>query len=283
MMFCTSCGEKLSAGAAFCGSCGAQVPKSLPLDLCKSCGAKLPEKAAFCTNCGAPVQEAMAAAQNTSGQASALLRRDASLQNDIPSQSNLPPQKKTDLVGWSERSNDPEILEAARKNKKSAIGCAWILLLLFPAGFIVAGLLIEEMPLGEAIIIGVALGLFTLVINLVRLRDMKKPVWEGVVTQKYNKERREHNRDDDSMTTYTEFTTVIKKDTGKEKRIVERDSRRHMYDYLSVGDRVRYHPAFSTYEKYDKSKDQIIYCNVCFTMNPITNDRCKRCNNFLFK
>jgi hypothetical protein len=40
---------------------------------------------------------------------------------------------------------------------------------------------------------------------------------------------------------------------------------------------------FGTYEKYDKSKDRIIYRNVCTTMNPIQNDRCKRCNNLLFK
>jgi uncharacterized paraquat-inducible protein A len=56
-----------------------------------------------------------------------------------------------------------------------------------------------------------------------------------------------------------------------------------MFDYLSVGDRVRYHPTFGTYEKYDKSKDRIIYCNICRMMNPIKNDRCKRCNNLLFK
>ena len=33
------------------------------------------------------------------------------------------------------KSNDPEILEAARKNKKSRYGCAWILLLIFPSDF----------------------------------------------------------------------------------------------------------------------------------------------------
>lgn len=169
------------------------------------------------------------------------------------------------------------------ENKKSAVGCAWFFMLLFPIGFLLAGLFIDEMPLGEAIIIGTVLGLLMLVINLMRIRDMKRPVWEGVVTQKYQKERREHNRNDDNMTTYTEFTTVIKIDAGKKKKIIERDSRRHMYDYLSAGDRVRYYPTFGTYEKYDKSKDRIIYCNVCSMMNPNVNDRCKRCNNFLFK
>lgn len=187
------------------------------------------------------------------------------------------------LIGWSAASADPEILEAARKNKKSSLGCAWILALLFLVGFLLAGLFVEEMPLNEAIIIGVFLGTLMLIINLVRIRGMQKPVWEGVVTEKSHKERRSHNRGDDSFMYYTEFTVLIRTEAGKKKRIIEKDSARHMYDYLAVGDRVRYHPSFETYEKFDKSKDKIIYCNVCRMMNPITNDRCERCKNLLFK
>ena len=109
-------------------------------------------------------------------------------------------------------------------------------------------------------------------------------MWEGVVVNKYSKERSENRGgEDDNWVTYTEYTTVINTDMGKKKTIVERDSRRKMYDYLSVGDRVRFHPRFGTYEKYDKSKDSIIYCNVCTVMNPIQNDRCERCKNLLFK
>lgn len=237
---------------------------------CTNCGEKLPEDAAFCTNCGASVQKVEEDATNSSAQAAAL------------TQNNMPSHDQAALVGWSSKSNHPEILEAARKNKKSAMGCAWILLLIFPIGFLLAGLFIDEMPLNEAIIIGVGLGVIMLIINLVRIKDMKRPVWEGVVIEKFHKERR-HNKKDDTMSTYTEYTTVIRTDAGKKKRIIERDSQRHMYDYLAVGDRVRHHPAFGTYEKYDKSKDKIIYCNVCSMMNPIANDRCKRCNNLLFK
>ncbi len=237
---------------------------------CTNCGEKLPEDAAFCTNCGASVQKVAGEETNSSAQAAA------------PPQNNIPSQDQAALVGWSPKSNHPEILEAARKNKKSAMGCAWILLLIFPIGFLLAGLFIDEMPLNEAIIIGVGLGVIMLIINLVRIKDMKRPVWEGVVIEKFHKERR-HNKKDDTMSTYTEYTTVIRTDAGKKKRIIERDSQRHMYDYLAVGDRVRHHPAFGTYEKYDKSKDKIIYCNVCSMMNPIANDRCKRCNNLLFK
>jgi hypothetical protein len=76
-------------------------------------------------------------------------------------------------------------------------------------------------------------------------------MWEGVVVNKYSKEKYKHR---DEPETYTEFTVVIQIDTGKKKTIVEIGSRRKMYDYLSVGDRVRYHPKFDSYEKYDKSK-----------------------------
>lgn len=109
-------------------------------------------------------------------------------------------------------------------------------------------------------------------------------MWEGVVVDKSSKKRsKRESKDDSTYTTYTEYTTVISTKGGKKKTIVEVDSRRDMYDYLSVGDRVRYHPAFGTYEKYDKSKDRIIFCNVCSMQSPIHNDRCKRCNNLLFK
>lgn len=270
-MFCKNCGSKLPEGAAFCSSCGVQAQTNTPPATCASCGAKLSEGDAFCVSCGTPVGGSAGKVAKAPGRAGAM-----------PAQSAMPPQNHGALVGWSARSNDPEILAAAQKNKKSAIGCTWILALLFPIGFLLAGLFVDEVPLNEAIIIGVGLGLMMLIINLMRIRDMKKPIWEGVVIDKFHKERREHSGDDD-WTTYTEYTTVIRTDTGKKKRIVERDSRRFMYDYLAVGDRVRYHPAFSTYEKYDKSRDRIIYCNVCFTMNPIEDDRCKRCGNWLFK
>ena len=153
-------------------------------------------------------------------------------------------------------------------------------LLVFP----IAGMLMDDFPFGESLVIGVGIAFIMLVINLLALRKTKQPMWEGVVVNQYSKEKSEHRGgEDDNYRTYTEYNTIITTDTGKKKTIVEKDSGRHMYDYLSVGDRVRFHPRFGTYEKYDKSKDRIIYCNVCSMMNPIQNDRCKRCDNLLSK
>ncbi len=41
-----------------------------------------------------------------------------------------------------------------------------------------------------------------------------------------------------------------------------------MYYYLSANDRVGF-THVRPYKKHDKSKDRIIYCNVCSMMNPI--------------
>ncbi|MGI6362524.1 MAG: zinc ribbon domain-containing protein, partial [Bacillota bacterium] len=255
-MFCPNCGNKLPEGAAFCSSCGAKIQTNTP-SVCTACGATLPEGAEFCIGCGKAVNlrtpEPMEASQAAS---------------------SAPPQGDAGPVGFSDRCNSPEILAAAQKNKKSSIGCMWILVFVPLIGFPIAGLLMDDFPFGESLVIGVGIALVMLVVNLLGLRRTKQPMWEGVVVNKYSKEKSEHRGgEDDNWRTYTEYNTIINTDAGKKKTIVEKDSGRHMYDYLSVGDRVRFHPRFGTYEKYDKSKDRIIYCNVCSMINPIQNDR----------
>lgn len=266
-MFCQKCGGKLTAGAIFCSNCGAKAQQD-NANICAACGATIPQDARFCINCGA--------AANSGDTGSA--------KDGAPALQESEATQRAGLVGFSDRYNSPEILEAAQKNRKSSIGCMWVLVFVPLIGFPVAGLLMDDFPFGESLVIGVGIALVMLIVNLFGLRRAKQPMWEGVVTNKFSKERREHkNSDDGTYRTYTEYTTVIRTDTGKEKKLIERDSQRYMYDYLAVGDRVRYHPTFDTYEKCDKSKDRIIYCNVCRMMNPIQNDRCKRCNNLLFK
>jgi ribosomal protein L40E len=265
-MFCHNCGNKLREGATFCSGCGAKI-QEIASGVCTACGAKLPEDAEFCISCSKAVNlatpEPMEPGQTTS---------------------SAPPQSDAGLVGFSDRCNSPQILAAAQKNKKSSIGCMFILVFVPLIGFPIAGLLMDDFPFGESLVIGVGIALVMLVVNLLAMRRTKQPMWEGVVVNKYSKEKSEHRGgEEDNCRTYTEYNTIINTDAGKKKTIVEVDSRRHMYDYLSVGDRVRYHPMFGTYEKYDKSKDHIIYCNVCSMMNPIQNDRCKRCDNLLFK
>ncbi|MCW5852644.1 MAG: zinc ribbon domain-containing protein [Anaerolineae bacterium] len=52
-MLCPNCGAPVSAGAKFCGQCGATLPTTR---LCPSCGASIAPTARFCGTCGAPVE-----------------------------------------------------------------------------------------------------------------------------------------------------------------------------------------------------------------------------------
>lgn len=275
-MFCSNCGNKLPEGSVFCNGCGTRIQNTS--GICAACGAAIPDDADFCISCGAARNSS--AAQTTPPPAHYTQQP----QPAYPQQDYIAP--RPGLVGFSERCNSAEILAAAQKNRKFAVGCLWVLVLVPLIGFPVAGFLMDDFPFGESLIIGIGIATVMLILNLIALRNGRKPTWEGVVVNKYNKERTQRHREngeDAGYTTYMEYTTVITTDTGKKKEIVERDSRRFMYDYLLVGDRVRFHPMFGTYEKYDKSRDRYIHCNVCSMMNPIKNDRCTRCNNLLFK
>ncbi len=114
-------------------------------------------------------------------------------------------------------------------------------------------------------------------------------MWEGVVVNKYKKEKYDRSGSEvaDYSKYYTEYTVEIQTTEGKIKKVVNVDRGTAfgliLYDQVSIGDRIRYHPTFNLYEKYDKSKDPHIECAICHMVNPIANDRCKRCNNLLFK
>ncbi|MGI6497479.1 MAG: hypothetical protein ACOX0U_01320 [Oscillospiraceae bacterium] len=228
-------------------------------NLCASCGAAMPGETVFCIHCGTAVNNG----EKCPPQADPIL-----------------PQSKI-LIGFSDRYNHPEILEAARKNRRATNIFMWILISASLIGFPVAGLLMDDFPFEESVVVGACIALVVLTVGLLALSGTKRPIWEGAVTNKSSKKK--HEQRDGSSIVYSQFTVTIITDAGKKKTIVEKDSRRMMYDYLTVGDKVRYHPKFGTYEKFDKSKDRIIYCNVCSMMNPVQNDRCKRCSNLLFK
>src|SRR5690554_7710707 len=90
---------------------------------------------------------------------------------------NKLPKGEAGLVGFSDRCNSPEILATAQKNRKSSIGCMWILVFVPLIGFPIAGLLMDDFPFGESLVIGVGIALVMLVVNLLALRKTKQPMW----------------------------------------------------------------------------------------------------------
>lgn len=61
---CPKCGSIVSATAAFCPNCGAQLTAQQKMVKCQKCGMESPEGTKFCPNCGTPLSPQMVKCQN---------------------------------------------------------------------------------------------------------------------------------------------------------------------------------------------------------------------------
>ena len=235
---------------------------------CTECGQRLEEGVKFCPNCGNAVP---AAAAGTETQNNTYTPNYT--QNNTP---NYTP-------GFSTRINDPEIQAALNKNRRAS---RIFLLISIPIPVVVAciyALVTGEMELGQAIIGGAVVSGIILLINiLIGMSHSAKNSYEAVVIDK--KYEYDHKTNDSTSNEYV-YKTIVRTTDGQKKVIQETSHMpRSAYEYLSVGDRFRYHPQLAyPYEKYDKSKDGFVYCACCMTKNDLSGDRCQKCGVPLLK
>lgn len=231
---------------------------------CPSCNSELEDGAKFCANCGTAVA------------------------NDIPTAIPLETPTATPvgspLQGFSDRVNDPEILAAVKKNRKIARIIGVCLIPLPLVGFVIYSLVSDNMETANAVKYGAIVSFIFLIIGIFSfLKSRANNSYEGTVTKQKARERTE--KSGEHYRTYTEYITYIETTDGKKKKIRETDrAESFVYNYTDVGDRLRYHPQFSfPYELYDKSKAPFIRCVSCGRNNPLTADRCEKCNIPLLK
>lgn len=172
---------------------------------------------------------------------------------------------------------------AVKKNRRAS---RIFLLIFMPVPVIVAAiyaLVTGEMELGQAIIGGAVVSGIILLINfLIGMSHSAKNSYEAVVIDK--KYEYDH-KTNDSTTNQCVYKTIVRTTDGH-KKVIQETSHipRSAYEYLSVGDRFRYHPQLAyPYEKYDKSKDGFVYCACCMTKNDLSGDRCQKCGVPLLK
>ncbi len=231
---------------------------------CVNCGAEIRNEAVFCGNCGNPV----ANQSHNSGPAAR--------------------HHMSGRVGFSERINHPEVIKELEERKKKGNGCIVIGILLPFIIYLIVSFTSEEVSTKDALVFGGGISLVLLLLFLFAsyLSNAKRG-WDGIVIDKQMKNKSRRFRDG-CVENYIRYTVYFRTDSGKKEYSVTNSNDgpdyRDYYDYLNVGDRVRYYPQLSfRYEKYDKSKDREIPCMFCKTMNNIQNDRCEACNNLLFK
>ena len=176
-------------------------------------------------------------------------------------------------LGFSKRSDNPEILKGARKFERIVI----IIMLILTAIPISVCAVLEN---GKYLIIGAILSsifLFALVFRECK-RLIQKP-FEGIVTDKYVKEKYYTSKNENFISRTRKIIYYLRIKTNDGKELIRKLDNDRFYNYLNIGDKVRFHPKLNGYyEKYDKSHDEYLICPSCLGENSPKNDRCTHCN-----
>ncbi len=227
--------------------------------ICKNCQASIPDKARFCNVCGASLDQY----SNKRGE-----------------------KKKDDLIGFSAKITDPAFKKYQKDTTSYAFIFAGILTVITTVSFFLYGALSDEMDNPEALYIGLGIsGMFIIIALLSTLSRKKGKTWDGKVIDKQRRlkvRKKSRGANDTSPQQYYEYTVFIKAENGDEHVIAVEDDDT-LFNYYQVGDRIRHHAGLNTYEKFDKSKDQIIFCNACAYLNDINDDYCVKCHCPLLK
>lgn len=230
--------------------------------ICPNCGAVSEKNIKFCTECDSPLP----------------------VLDESRSNENISKRRKN-LIGFSERINDPAFAKYIQQSKAWSFTFALILAVVAIIGFYIYGATSPEMDNPEALYIGMGIGgMFLLIAVFQAIGRSRSKTWDGVVIdKKIEKKRRQRNSGSDTYwERYNSYTIVFKTDSGMviEQNAEDDDTR---YNYFKIGDRVRHHKGLNTIEKYDKSGDSIIFCNACSSLNDINDDECLRCSCPLLK
>ena len=227
---------------------------------CKHCGTDLVENTHFCSGCG--------------------------MQTGSTPESR--PVARGGRIGYSERIHDPAFAGYLKNTNRWSAIFSVILAVAVIIGFFIYGETSSEMENPQALFIGLFIGCIFLVITIYTIIARKKSkTWDGVVVDKTikKKNRRQNTGSGDNdyyIHYYTEYAVLVRDERGKTHRLTAEDDDTR-YNYFQVGDRVRHHAGLNSYEKYDKSRDSIIFCNACATLCQISDDVCWRCKCPLLK
>ncbi len=186
-------------------------------------------------------------------------------------------------MAYSTKIHDPAF-ERLRQNSRNysflfGLGLAVAAI----AGFYLYGEMGSDMENPEALRIGFIIGGMFLLIGIYSARSRKiLPSWDGVVIDKKAKKVKKKTVEPGEREWRMVFTVIIKSENRTTEEIRSEDDDT-LFNYYKVGDKVRYHGALHTYEKFDKSGDEIIFCNGCSFMHDIEEDVCRNCGCPLLK
>lgn len=229
---------------------------------CPHCGAKREKNGDVCANCG----------------------KEYSLEKSMKGV----PALGAAGIGWSPYVNAPSLKKQEKKTKRGLrIGMGIVSVIIAAVIMISSKMDFEDLLDGGYVtVLGPLVIIWVFWFLWMTINFRKKKGWEGEVINKDQKTYEDKRKDDEgnSWTESTTYYTVYFRDTaGKEHKFVQSRTG-SWYDYLEVGDRVRYHGKYTNYyEKYDKSKLEEIPCAGCGARCDTRAKYCTSCGTILFK
>lgn len=220
--------------------------------VCDTCGKPLDEGVVTCPYCGANVR-------TSSGNGQPIM--DARAAGIRP--------------GYSKKFDTPEFQEAMKASNSAITRYTVIGVLAIPAVLT----LIATPFVGESwqIMALACVVLYIIVVPYAVFQLVKRntgKTWDGTVVDLIC---RKHYRRAD------EYYVVCRTKEGKTVKIREFVNA-PLFEYLKVGDRVRYHPRLNVpLEKYDKTHDTYLVCPFCMSRQALENDNCDKCGKPLLK
>lgn len=285
-MICPQCGFNCKDGARFCGKCGnkladisnftvsensSELSKQLPQNNISNPSSTLsigtPEPDSLSDTLeNKPLSDELNSSDNTSLPVNTEKKIKINLKREVP--------KKKRRIGYSKVVSTPEFIAKLRQhNFKNLL--KGLLLIIAPTVFLfVYSLFPNGGTSGDAIKFGLGIGVvISLFLSIIFLqRTFGKP-WEGIVMSK-KFETRTRQKGKYHTETYVVYVLTLITDTGKTKYIEEYDHSGYYYEHFNVDDRVKYHPSFDYYEKFEKTNDRVVLCPFCSKVVSIEQNKC---------
>lgn len=186
-------------------------------------------------------------------------------------------------MAYSNKIDDQAFDRYQQNTKNWKFLFALALAVIAVAGFYIYGETSSDMDNPEALQIGLGIALMFVLIGFFSGRSKSySETWDGVVVDKKIKHTTKDIGYDHVKAERIVFTIIIRSEDGKTYEIRDEDDNT-VYNYYKIGDKVRHHGGLHSYEKFDKSGDDIIFCNACAFLHSIEEDVCRNCGCPLLK
>lgn len=184
-------------------------------------------------------------------------------------------------MAFATNTDSPRVQAALKKQRRAVLISSAVLTALPLLGFLIYGAVSDSMELGQALLFGLIIStIFALSSAISLLKQRLAKPFAGTVADKRHIYRAGSVERGGGGSRHR-WRIWIDCDDGRRRR---KDVRQSVFDYLEIGERVRFLPQFpQPMEKYDKSRDAEIPCMFCARMNPAENEDCAFCHYPLIK